>query len=167
MNANKNADKLWTTVGFETKEIFGNSWIGFFPKVSMNNRISKCAICALALHHSQNLMKPFQYILVIHHICHIFYTGRIFEYQIFTPKNYVKHPKITTITPHKCKICSSSHSIWKILHRTEFFYTGAARGARDKYEVWDCLKSKEIQGDAQMHLGPELIECAPEVSHGM
>ena len=69
------------------------------------------------------------------HICHFFYTGRIFEYQIFTPKNYVKHPKITTITPHKCKICSSSHSIWKILHRTEFFYRGAARGARDKYEV--------------------------------
>ena len=31
----------------------------------------------------------------------------------------------------------------------------------------DSLKSKKIQGDAQMHLGPELIECAPEVSHGM
>ena len=27
-------------------------------------------------------------------------------------------------------------SIWKILHLTEYFYTGTARGARDKYEVW-------------------------------
>ena len=65
----------------------------------------------------------------------IFYTGKIFETQIFTPKNCAKQPKITTNTPKKCKICSSSRSIWKILHRTEFFYTGTARGARDKYEV--------------------------------
>ena len=66
----------------------------------------------------------------------IFYTGRIFESQIFTPKKYAKHPKIITNTPKKCKTCSSLRSIWKILHRTEFFYTGTARGARDKYEVW-------------------------------
>ena len=71
----------------------------------------------------------------IPHICHFFYTGRIFESQYFTPKNYEKHPKITTNCPKKCKICSFSRSIWKILHRTEFFYTGAACGACDKYEV--------------------------------
>ena len=28
----------------------------------------------------------------IPHICHFFYTGRIFEFQSFTPKNYAKHP---------------------------------------------------------------------------
>ena len=27
-------------------------------------------------------------------------------------------------------------SFWKNLHRTEKIYTGTARGARDKYEVW-------------------------------
>ena len=26
--------------------------------------------------------------------------------------------------------------IWKNLHRAEKIYTGSARGARDKYEVW-------------------------------
>ena len=28
-------------------------------------------------------------------------------------------------------------SIWKILHLTEYFYTGTARGARNNYQV--CL----------------------------
>ena len=28
------------------------------------------------------------------------------------------------------------YSIWKILHLTEYFYTGTAHGARDNYEVW-------------------------------
>ena len=28
------------------------------------------------------------------------------------------------------------HSIWKILHLTEYFYTGTARGARNNYQVW-------------------------------
>ena len=27
-------------------------------------------------------------------------------------------------------------SIWKILHLTEYFYTGTARGARNNYQVW-------------------------------
>ena len=73
----------------------------------------------------------------IPHISHFFYTGRILESQYFTPINYEKHPKITTICTKKCKICSFLRLIWKILHRTEFFYTGAACGACDKYEV--CL----------------------------
>ena len=29
------------------------------------------------------------------------------------------------------------YSIWKILHLTEYFYTGTAHGARDNYEVWE------------------------------
>ena len=53
---------------------------------------------------------------VYYHICHFFYTGRIFESQYFTPKNYKKRH-----CPQKCKICSFLHSIWKILHRTESF----------------------------------------------
>ena len=28
-----------------------------------------------------------------------------------------------------------SRSIWKILHLTEYFYTGTARGARNNYQV--------------------------------
>ena len=28
------------------------------------------------------------------------------------------------------------YSIWKMLHLTEYFYTGTAHGARDNYEVW-------------------------------
>ena len=56
-----------------------------------------------------------------YHICHFFYTGRIFESQYFTPTNYKKHPKVTTNCPQKCKICIFLRSIWKILHRTDFF----------------------------------------------
>ena len=73
----------------------------------------------------------------IPHICHFFYTGRIFESLYFTPKIYEKHPKITVTSPKKCKICCFSHSIWKILHRTEFFDTSAY----DKYEVWYLVVS--------------------------
>ena len=39
----------------------------------------------------------------IPHICHFFYTGRIFESQYFTPKNYEKHPQITTNCPKSAK----------------------------------------------------------------
>ena len=30
-------------------------------------------------------------------------------------------------------------SIWKILHLTEYFYTGTAHGARNNYQVWQEL----------------------------
>ena len=33
-------------------------------------------------------------------------------------------------------MCIFLRSSWKMLHLTEFFYTGATRGARDKYQVW-------------------------------
>ena len=32
-------------------------------------------------------------------------------------------------------MCSFSRLIWKMLHLIDIFYTGTARGARDKYEV--------------------------------
>ena len=59
-----------------------------------------------------------------------------FTQAIFFNPN-ILHPKITTNFPKICKICSFSRSIWTILHRTEFFYTGTACGACDKYEVWE------------------------------
>ena len=31
-------------------------------------------------------------------------------------------------------------SIWKILHLTEYFYTGTAHGARNNYQVWEGRK---------------------------
>ena len=86
----------------------------------------------------------------IPHICPFFYTGRIFESQYFTPKNYEKHPKITTNCPKKSKICSFSRSVWKILHRTEFVSTGTACGACDKYEV--CPKACPLSIFVQEHL---------------
>ena len=55
--------------------------------------------------------------------------GQDFQIQNFTPKNTQQNPKSS-------KICGFSRSIWKILHLTELFYTGTARGARDKYQVW-------------------------------
>merc|ERR1712198_350048 len=57
----------------------------------------------------------------IPHICHFFYTGRIFESQTFTPKNYKIHPKITTNTPKKRKYALFLHFILKNLHLTYFF----------------------------------------------
>ena len=56
-------------------------------------------------------------------------SGKIYTGQkIFTPKNTQQNPKSS-------EICGFSRSIWKILHLTELFYTGTARGARDKYQV--------------------------------
>ena len=43
-------------------------------------------------------------------------------------------------------------SVLKILHRAEKIYTGGARGARDKYEVW------KQQGEKQGQLtGPVVV----------
>ena len=77
-------------------------------------------------------------------IFHFFYTGRIFEFQSCLPKNYAKHPKITTNTKYcttkKCKICSSLHSIWKNFIPDRIFLTGTAWGTHDKYDVWISSK---------------------------
>ena len=62
---------------------------------------------------------------------------QIFESQFLHPKALQNTQEFTRNTPQRCKICSSLRSIWKNLHQTEFFYTGTAPGARDKYEVCD------------------------------
>ena len=60
----------------------------------------------------------------------------------------ILHPKITKntqklqqIVPKSVKYAFFLRSILKILHRTDFFYTGTACGACDNYEVWLDLVS--------------------------
>ena len=65
----------------------------------------------------------------IPHICHFLYTGRIFKFQIL-------HLKITQIYPKKSKICIFLAFNLEKFTPDRIFYTGSARGARDKYEVW-------------------------------
>ena len=65
----------------------------------------------------------------IPHICHFLYTGRIFKFKIL-------HLKITKIYPKKSKICSFFAFNLEKFTPDRIFYTGSARGARDKYEVW-------------------------------
>ena len=43
--------------------------------------------------------------------------------------------KNTKNVPEKVYYMQFLRSIWKILHLTEYFYTGTARGARNNYEV--------------------------------
>ena len=57
----------------------------------------------------------------IPHICHFFYTGRIFENQILHPKKRLKAPKTLKMSLKKSNIRSFFHSIWKKLHLTEIF----------------------------------------------
>merc|ERR1712004_85356 len=59
----------------------------------------------------------------IPHICHFFYTGRIFENQILHQKKRLKAPKTLKMSLKKSNICIFFHSIWKNLHLTENFYT--------------------------------------------
>ena len=54
------------------------------------------------------------------------------------PKERLTAPKTLKMTL-KSQIYAFLHSIWKNLHLTEFFYTGTACGACDKYEVWLLL----------------------------
>ena len=56
----------------------------------------------------------------------------------FTPKKPLKTPQNTKKIHESGKYMQFLRSIWKILHMTEYFYTGTARGARDNYEV--CMK---------------------------
>ena len=59
----------------------------------------------------------------IPHICHFFYTDRIFENPNFTPKKTTKGTKSTKNVSEKVKYMHFFHSIWKNLHLTEIFYT--------------------------------------------
>ena len=71
------------------------------------------------------------YLNPIPHICHFLYTGRIFKFKIL-------HLEITQIYPKKVKskICSFFAFNLEKFTPDRIFYTGSARGARDKYEVW-------------------------------
>ena len=54
----------------------------------------------------------------------------------FTPKKLLQTHKNTKNFPEKVHYMQFLRSIWKILHLTEYFYTGTARGARNNYQVW-------------------------------
>ena len=62
-----------------------------------------------------------------------------FQIKNFTPKNWLKTPQNTQKFPWKVKYMQLMCSIWKILHLTEYFYTGTAHGARNNYQVCDSL----------------------------
>ena len=55
-------------------------------------------------------------ILIIPHICHFFYTGRIFENQILHPRKRLKTQKTLKMSLKKSNVCSFFHLIWKKLH---------------------------------------------------
>ena len=59
----------------------------------------------------------------IPHICHFFYTDRIFENQILHPKKTTKITKNTKNVFEKVIYMHFFHSFWKNLHLTEIFYT--------------------------------------------
>ena len=61
-------------------------------------------------------------------ICHFLYTGRIFKFKIL-------HLKIPKIYPQKSQMCSFFAFNLEKFTPDRNFYTGSARGARDKYEV--------------------------------
>ena len=62
----------------------------------------------------------------IPHICHFFYTGRIFESQIFTPK-------LQQIPPKSVKYAVPSVQSQKKLHRTNFFH---GHGPWCLWQIW-------------------------------
>ena len=72
----------------------------------------------------------------IPHICHFFYTGRIFENQILHPKKRLKAKKTLKMSLKKSNICIFSLNLEKFTPDL-IFVTGTACGACDKYEV--CL----------------------------
>ena len=67
----------------------------------------------------------------------ISFTQKGFSKTNFYTQKTTKGTKNTKNVSEKVKCMHFFHSIWKNLHLTENFYTGTARGARDKYEV--CL----------------------------
>ena len=72
-----------------------------------------------------------------------------FRIKNFTPKNRLKTPQNTQKCPWKVKYIQFLCSIWKILHLTEYFYTGTAHGARNNYQVrlharYICVIGKDL-----------------------
>ena len=76
------------------------------------------------------------------HICHFFYTGRIFENQILHPKKRLKAPKTLKMSLKKSNICIFFHLIWKNLHLTENFYTDMSVVSVTNMR-YDCVSSSQ------------------------
>ena len=67
-----------------------STFLGHSP-LSLGHSATECRLdCKMAIFFLPRI--NFYMALPIPHICHFFYTGRIFEFQSFTPKNYAKHP---------------------------------------------------------------------------
>ena len=100
------------------------------------------------------------YVWLIPHICHLFYTSRIFENQILHPKKTTKDTKNTKNVSEKVECMQFFfNSIWKNLHLTGNFYTGTACGACDKYEVWSHLRKSYLGGLSEVAL-PEVHQVS-------
>ena len=48
-------------------------------------------------------------------------------------------------------------SIWKILHLTEYFYTGTAHGARNNYQVCTVVASTSATSTVRLVLAPVFV----------
>ena len=78
----------------------------------------------------------------------------------FTPKNWLKTHQNTQKCPWKVKYMQFLYSIWKMLHLTEYFYTGTAHGARDNYEVCNCMYVCSPKFDSTNISSEFLISCS-------
>ena len=85
---------------------------------------------------------------LIPHICNFLFTGRIFKFQIL-------HLKIPKIYPQKSQMCSFFAFNLEKFTPDRNFYTGSARGARDKYQVCKvqhCTRAVWAKEQAQLGL---------------
>ena len=82
----------------------------------------------------------------IPHICHFFYTDRIFENPNFTPKKTTKGTKNTKNVSEKVKYMHFfSLNLEKFTPDRKFLHRHVC-GVCDKYEVWQALGTrKKIQ----------------------
>ena len=120
----KPCDWIWKQKN--DKQIFKR----YSPQITLGNKTNRKNLQKGAIisdHYYFCLSTIYTLRTAIPHICHFFYTGRIFENQIWPPKKRLKAPKTLKMS-NKSKICIF-YSIWKNLHLTENFYTGTACGA--------------------------------------
>ena len=71
----------------------------------------------------------------IPHICHFFYTDRIFGNQILHPKKRLKAPKKLKMSLKKSNICIFSLNLEKFTPDRNFLHRHVC-GVCNKYEVW-------------------------------
>ena len=101
-----NNGTIWTVK--ETSKSQENKWVDFLPR-----NLKTIFLCFQS------------YLMFVISL----YTGKIVKFQIL-------HLKITKIYPNKSKICIFFAFNLEKFTPDRIFYTGSARGARDKYEVW-------------------------------